>query len=311
MQNNREFNPEEFANKVRHELSDLPKAEIGALTDGLEADLIERLSEEGAAFEPGEPSAYAAELREAAGVPSKSRSNSRLSSAALIESMQALLLRSSVGAKLLEFGISTRPVWWVLRAVVAWALFAGVLYSYADGFVLLPVLIFLSIQLGRKKWFTHKFFTAILLPLNLIAVIAIIPVQEMAIRTLNNYANAQAVLASLPGSDGLRLDGEPITELHVFDSEGSEIAEPTFKDQRGNSIELPSTAVAYMLVPDVYGMSPAEASLAMKQAGIESVDFIYLDDVSEKYGVVVSIDPATPGSMVTKFDVLTLTIGLE
>jgi hypothetical protein len=311
MQNNRDFNPEEFANKVRNELSDLPKAEISALTDGLEADLIERLSEEGAFFAPGEPSAYAAELREAAGVPSKSRSNSRLSSAALIESLQALLLRSSIGAKVLEFGISIRPVWWVLRAVVAWALFAGVFYSYADGFVLLPLLIFLSIQLGRKKWFTHKFFTAILLPLNLIAVIAIIPVQEMAIRTLSNYENAQSVLAGLPGSDGLRLDGEPITELHVYDSEGSEISEPTFKDQRGNQIELPSTAVAYMLVPDVYGMSPVEASLALKQAGIESVDFIYLDDVSEKYGVVVSIDPATPGSMVTKFDVITLTIGLE
>ena len=61
---------DEFAAKVREALSDLPPDELDELTDGLEADLAERAEESG--LELGDPSAYAEELRAAAGYPPRS-----------------------------------------------------------------------------------------------------------------------------------------------------------------------------------------------------------------------------------------------
>jgi hypothetical protein len=216
---------------------------------------------------------------------------------------------TTFGASALDFGISVRPVWWVLRAIVAWAVFAGVFYSFGDGLILLPIVIFLSVQWGRQKWFTGKFFTGLVLPLNLLAVLALIPVQEMAIRTLANYANAEEMLRNWPGSDGLRLDGKPVTEIRAFDSTNIEVTGLSFKDQSGSLIELPQTQVAYYQMPDIMDMTVAEANLALTQAGIPAVDIEYMDGVDDKTGVVVKVYPPNPGDLVTKFDVVTVTIG--
>jgi uncharacterized membrane protein len=58
----------EFAAAVRSALSDLGPDEADDLTDGLEADLTDRLAD-GDATELGDPAAYAEELRAAAGLP--------------------------------------------------------------------------------------------------------------------------------------------------------------------------------------------------------------------------------------------------
>ncbi len=298
-----------FAKAIRAELSDLPKREIQELTEGLEADLTERFAEEGAEFPLESAHEYAADLREAAGVTPRAAKSKAFSAKALTENVETWLRKTALGNAILEFGISIRPVWWVLRAIVAWAIFAGVFYSFGDGLILLPIVIFLSVQWGRKKWFTNKFFTSLLLPLNLAATLGIIPVQEMVIRTLNNYANAEEMMRNWPGSDGLRLDGEPVTELKAFDSKNNEISGLSFKDQSGKLIELPETQVAYFPMPDIMDMTVSEANLALTQAGIPAVDIEYLDGATDKTGVVVKVYPTNPGDLVTKFDVVTVTIG--
>ena len=309
MQTLTDKNFDAFAKAVRAELSDLPKREIQELTEGLEADLAERFAEEGSDFEFGSAAEYAAELREAAGITPKPEKRKAFSSQAFIQNVESSFRRTAFGTSILDFGISVRPVWWVLRAIVAWGIFAGVFYSFADGLLLLPVLVFLSVQWGRKKWFTNKFFSALLLPLNLVAILGLIPLQEMVIRSLNNYANAEEMMRNWPGSDGLRLDGEPVTELKAFDSSEQEIKDLTFKDQAGNPIELPATQVAYYPMPDIMGMTFEEAHLALNQAGIPAVDNEYLSGADDKNGVVVKVYPPTPGDLVTKFDVVTVTFG--
>jgi hypothetical protein len=303
-----DINIQAFAEAVRAELADLPKREIQDLTDGLEADLAEKFAEEGVDFSAVSASDYAAELRDAAGVAPKSPRRSAFSSKVLIQNTEEWFRKTAFGTGILEFGISIRPVWWVLRALVMWFIFAGVFYSFTAGAILLPILILLSIQLGRKKWFTGKFFSALVLPLNLIAVLLLLPAQGMALIKLSNYANAEEMLRLMPGSDGLRYNGEPITELKAFDSESQEVTGLTYKDQTGQTIEIPLTDVAYFLMPDLLGKTAYQAQQALTQAGIENVDFIYLDGASDVNGVVVAVNPSQPGAMVTQYDVVELTL---
>lgn len=303
-----DINIQAFAEAVRAELADLPKHEIQDLTDGLEADLAEKLADEGVDFANISAADYAAELREAAGVAPKALRRKVFSSMALIQNTEDWFRKTAFGTSIIEFGISIRPVWWVLRALVMWFIFAGVFYSFTAGAILLPIFILLSIQLGRKKWFTGKFFSALVLPLNLIALLLLLPAQGMALIKLNNYANAEEMLRLMPESDGLRYNGEPITELKAFDSESQEVTGLTYKDQTGQTIEIPLTDVAYFLMPDLLGKTAYQAQQALTQAGIENVDFIYLDGASDVNGVVVAVNPSQPGAMVTQYDVVELTL---
>ena len=303
-----DINIQAFAEAVRAELADLPKREIQDLTDGLEADLAEKLAEEGVDFSSISASDYATELRDAAGVAPKTPRRKAFSSMALIQNTEDWFRKTAFGTSILEFGISVRPVWWVLRALVIWFIFAGSIYSFTSGAILIPIFVLLSIQLGRKKWLTGKFFSALVLPLNLIAVLLLLPAQGMLMIKLNNYANAEEMLRTMPGSDGLRYNGEPITELKAFDSESQEVTGLTYKDQTGQKIEIPLADVAYFLMPDLLGKTSYQAQQALTQAGIENVDFIFLDGATDVNGVVVAVNPSQPGAMVTQFDVVELTL---
>jgi hypothetical protein len=304
-----DINIQAFAEAVRAELADLPKREIQDLTDGLEADLAEKFAEEGVDFSAVSASDYAAELRDAAGVAPKSPRRSAFSSKVLIQNTEEWFRKTAFGTGILEFGISIRPVWWVLRALVIWFIFAGSIYSFTSGAILIPIFILISIQLGRKKWLTGKFFAALVLPLNLIAVLLLLPAQGMLMIKLNNYAIAEEMLRTMPGSDGLRYNGEPVTQLRAFDADSQEVIGLSFEDQRGQKIEIPTTGVAYFPIPELLGKTSMQAQQALTLAGIENVDFIYLDGVTDVNGVVVAVNPSQPGAMVTEFDVVELTLG--
>ena len=64
-----------YVRAVRAWLGDLPADEVEDLTAGMEADLAERAAESGGPLGGllGEPEAYAAELRSAAGLPPRRR----------------------------------------------------------------------------------------------------------------------------------------------------------------------------------------------------------------------------------------------
>jgi hypothetical protein len=282
-----------FAAAVRAELADLPKRELEELTEGLAADLEERFAEEGLAFNPGSAAAYAAELREAAGVAPKPTKRKAFSSAALIDNTEGWFRSTALGTAVLEFGISIRPVWWALRALVAWLFIAGLGFNSASSIALLPVFVFLSIQWGRKTWFTNRFFASILLPLNLIAILLLIPAQELVIQRINNFTNAESMLQNWPATDGLRLDGEPITELKAFDANQQEVLGLSYNDQSGNSLVQFGTEPGEPIeVPDLKGLNMQDLNNQISQLGISGVDFNHVDDATEVEARVIATVPA-------------------
>ncbi|CAB4686850.1 MAG: PASTA domain-containing protein [Actinobacteria bacterium] len=298
----------EFAASVRRELSDLPKSVIEELTSDLETSLEERRADEGHDFKLGSALEYAEELREAAGVGLKPSSKRRFGSKATVAALESRLRKNPLTEAILDFGISIRPLWWVLRATLAWGLFSGFYPNSATDLGLLVLLIFLSVQWGRKKWFTGKFFEAILLPLNLVAVLLLAPASVLISNAVNTAINTQQVLQEWSVDSGLVYNGESVTEIKAYDSAGAEVSGLIFRDQNGNPLEIgvPLEELTQYQVPDVLGFSYENANSALSEAGLPGVDYIWLNDVREQDAYVVSIEPAA-GSAVTSRDVVTVT----
>ncbi|MFM6971323.1 MAG: PASTA domain-containing protein [Rhodoluna sp.] len=297
---------EAFAAAVRAELSDLPKREIEELTDGLEADLAERLSEEGENFNPGSAAVYAAELREAAGVTPKPEKKKFFSSRILLTNVESWFRRNNFGTAFFEFALSLRPVWWVLRAIVAY------LIVYALGLAitvwLLPIFIVVSVQWGRKKWLRGKFFTALLLPLNLLAVALLYPAAAVIESKVVDYYSMQATLAMQRPIDGLRLNGEEVTKIKAF-SNDMEVFDLQFTDQNGNP--LPGWVANNgnpIEIPNVIGMTISELNTVIADAGIGGVDLNRIDDAPDNELVVISVDPPV-GHWIDPNSSITATVG--
>lgn len=308
MQTLTDSNIEVFAASVRLELRDLPKSVIEELTGDLEASLQERKVDEGTDFQLGSPVEYAAELREAAGVEPKSARQKFLSAQAFSLRLENWMRKYSITRSILEFAISTRPLWWVIRATIAWGLLTDFYASSLADFALLSLFVFLSIQWGRKKWFTGKFFEAILLPLNAIAVLLLLPASVLLSNAVNSAMNAQQVMQEWSVDEGLTYNGEPVTDLKAFDSKNTEVNGLTFEDQNGTKIEIgvPLSELTQYQVPDVIGLSFYDAHNALLEAKVLGVDYVYLDNVREEDAYVVSVEPAA-GSAVTARDVITVT----
>jgi hypothetical protein len=283
-----DINIKAFAEAVRAELADLPKREIQDLTDGLEADLAEKLAEEGVDFANISAADYAAELREAAGVAPKTLRRRAFSSMALIQNTEDWFRKSSLGTWVLDFGISIRPVWWVLRVVVMFVIFGTFLLPMW----LFPVAVFLSIMWGRGLWFTARLFKSILLPLNLIAIVLLVPAIDSGLRTFDQYvANNDLVQSTdYANRQGLQLNGEQVLQVKAFDAAGAEVNGLTYQDQNGNP--LFPVAADPIEVPDITGMTIPEFQAALTAVGIENVEINYLNESDTAGdGVVLRTEP--------------------
>ena len=170
-----------FATAVRTALSDLPPDELDELTDGLEADLSERLDEapdDTAGL--GDPVAYAEELRAAAGYPPRAaRShlgaampNLRTLPQQIRAGWTALVERHAWLASALAFLAVLRPVWWVLRGAAAYAILASLLGVSGTALWFVGVaMVVLSVQVGRGRmqhrswvrWTTHAVSAIVIL----------------------------------------------------------------------------------------------------------------------------------------------------
>jgi uncharacterized membrane protein len=295
---------EDFAASVRLELRDLPKSVVEELTGDLEASLQERREDEGDEFQLGSPTDYAAELREAAGVSPKPARTRAFSSKSFVASIESWFRKYAITRAILEFGFSIRPLWWVLRAVIAWVIFGNLLSSTTSAIVLVTS-VFLSVQWGRKKWFTNRFFAALLLPLNLLAMILVIPAQDSVLRNINAVSSELDYGRAL-SNNGLNLNGSPIDEIQTFDAKGNLVTGLTFKDSSGNTLlSTPSSAVT---VPELAGMNLFEVQQALGLIGLNNVDIVYENNATELTGVVSRTDPAAGQSISTDS---TITIYLD
>lgn len=250
-----------FAAAVRTHLDDLPADDVDDLLDGLEADLSDQASEAGDDFELPDATTYAAELRAAAGLPERS-AGSRGRRTSVVQMVRdgwietgASVRRSPVGAWVLDFLSSLRPVWWLLRGIT-WYFAAYVLlltfipsrtYNGLLGAVfvlngnvgawaMLLGLLLLSVQWGRGRWLPWRGVRV----LRTVASIGAILALPMLVGL---YSSAVSQISTDSGPDyasylppGLSVDGQRVRNIYAFDADGNPIPTVQLFDQDGNAL---------------------------------------------------------------------------
>jgi len=220
-----------FAAGVRAALADLPAEEVDDLTEGLEADLAESLAEDLRRTLP-DPVAYAAELRAAAGLPTRApRRGLRAGLADAWRDDMArtkdAITRSPAAAAALAFFVPLRPAWWIARAWVAIWLSAAV-YGDEQGFAfepawIVPLLgaVVVSVQWGRGLWQFPRVRDVVVAG-NIIAGLAFVPVVLSAYGNVgDDYVPAEYVDQGAYDVEGLAMSGEPVTNIYAYDSAGN------------------------------------------------------------------------------------------
>jgi hypothetical protein len=247
---------DDFARAVRAALSDLPADEVEDLTDGLEADLAERASDQDSP-DFGDPVAYANELRSAAGLPPR-ESNGSSSVSSVIGSAWTDLVgglrelnRHPLVARLVAFFVALRPLWWAFRAAVfygilTWA-FGMPFLAFNFGTLLVGAIsLVVSVQLGRGKWQPRAWMRTALLVLNVLLVISV-PIALLAMSSAfgsevnNAYADGQN--QGLESYNGLEYNGRQITNIFAYDAAGKPLTDVQLFDQKGRPLDtVPDTA---------------------------------------------------------------------
>jgi len=236
-----------FVEAVRAELSDLSAEERDELTDGLEADLVDALSDSGAPPEKqlSDPVDYAAELRSAAGLPPRAGSSGeeRQGAAARVQALVAerrdAVLRQPWWPDVRAFLVTLRPVWWVLRALVA---AATVSWVFGGGqFLLALIAVVISVEVGRRGLAAQRpGWRSAVVVANGIAVVALLLVFAPSPGRLLDAGRStdQASGSSDPSGDGLRFDGDPVRNVFPYDSQGRPLTGIQLFDQEGRPLTV-------------------------------------------------------------------------
>ncbi|WP_134740296.1 hypothetical protein [Nocardioides sp. 503] len=252
---------EAFVADVRARLADLSDDEREELLGGLEADLSDQVADGADVLDDvlGDPAAYAAELRAAAGLPERSRTRRRLSlpgrptPASLTDDLDRLRARffelvesrpwSSQAWGVVE---PLRPAWWVLRAWIAvtfvdqmvgeweYVTFVPTLGAPLLGELVLAVAIVVSALIGLGRLWPGSgpdrplLFRVALIAANIAAVL--IPLgftQAGAYGSGNdNYDSAMAYNDGYRAGSfqpGLRVDSDKVRSLFVYDAQGDPV----------------------------------------------------------------------------------------
>ncbi|TDB77592.1 hypothetical protein [Micromonospora sp. KC721] len=245
----------DYVGRVRAALADLPPA----LRDELTEDLPEHLAEVAAEGDGslvqrlGEPEAYAAELRTAAGAGERTDGSRSLESriGAVVRGARSRLARvdARLGpllgyASAGEFLRLLRPAWWVLRGYLA-ALLLGVLSSNGDvallprlghsvvaGALLLVGFVLASIWLGRnvgtlKRW-PRRLMHAGTVVLVIFGLTVLVQADERA--NWDSTYGYDTVSVGHPY--------EAVEDVYVYDSEGRLVENARLFDQNGTPIRL-------------------------------------------------------------------------
>jgi len=251
-----------YAAQVRAALTDLGPENVDDLTDGLEANLADALADDGRAHrgslvdEFGEPAAYAAELRTAAGLAAASTGRRGGLRAALgapgreLRDVAVRVLARVRGTRWFpgveDLAVALRPAWWVLRG---WALTHLVLQvldaeptgwfwlpSTLGGWVLLVLCVVASAQWGRGRWRTGRRWHRVLVLLSaFLAVAGVVLLLWLPAAAQQERQRMQWALDSRP-SDGVLVDGEYSFNLFVYDAAGHPVEGAQIFDQAGRPV---------------------------------------------------------------------------
>lgn len=263
-----------YLTAVATHLADLPEAEREELIDDLREHLKEVAAEgEGSLSDRlGPPSEYAEEFRASAGLPvssSEPPSFFRRAAAGMVASGPGRLVRKAIdsraGRSLIEFLPQLRPGWWVLRGYLA-VLMLDVLTGYhyygdVDD-LLVPHLngsqvwaliaiglgIAASVALGRRSG-TPPIRRLSLLVNGVAVVLGIVAFSRLG---QPYYFMPQYYESGSESAPYLHhADGEPITNICPYGSDGKPLAGVLLFDQSGRAIENPAESVYARVVPQI------------------------------------------------------------
>lgn len=226
---------------VRAALSDLPAEDVEEFTTGMEADLAERLAEPGEGTlrdRLGDPEAYAAELRAAAGLPprvvgpaAKKPAGQRLSEWWDRTSGQVLTA--------MPWLRELRPIWWAVRGfslafVPALVLGAGIVWLGILGAIL-------SIAFGlmaREGKFSGEWVGPIRVIGNL-AAIALLPFALILLATSSSYHEpTYGEPQNSMFANGIASAGNPLTNIYAYGEDGRRIDKVRLYDESGRELRL-------------------------------------------------------------------------
>jgi len=252
-----------FVEEVRRELADLDDETRDELVGGLEADLSDQLAD---GTPLGDPDAYAAELRAAAGLPeARRRSLPSLpdlrAPGELIDRSRARFLALVERPRLApawEVAVALRPAWWVARAWLAvttldvltgaWEPVAPVptLGVPLVGEAILVVGIVISTLVG-----TGRLWPGVGPDRSIARRLALLALNAGALAaplvwnsSLSHHPDWEAYGTGYDDgvravdTDGLQLDGRPIHNVYAYDATGQPIERVQLFDEDGDPIEI-------------------------------------------------------------------------
>lgn len=267
-----------YAAEVRAQFADLSDAESAELLEDLEDHLSEVAAEDAGTLRErlGAPAAYARELRQAAGLPepgegsgsggpaggAKARRTLRFRARSKVRGAVAEAERqirvNPAGAAVLDFLPSLRPAWWVLRGwVVArvlqvmttdvdpwhdFSLIPRVGYSTLIGALMLVAAIVGSVYVGRRT-FSGGWRGRLVTASQGALVVFTVAMALSAIQAENDDANTAAwgrgpSPVSALSQARLSEDGQPVTNLYVYDQSGKLLNGVLVYDQDGRPVNL-------------------------------------------------------------------------
>lgn len=293
-----------YVAQVRAELADLPAEEVEEITLGMEADLAELAAESGAdlRIRLGTPQAYAAELRAAAGLPSRaSRDQAGLGRWAREHAGAVRDAAAGTGAQLLSGAPwlrELRGAWWVARGLAAGAYLALVLswFPATAKVIIVGLAIGASVMLGlrtasgRLRWWPVALLNVTL------AVVALV-LGLRALTTERTAAPEVATISKVP-AEGLYNGGALVGNLYAYDAQGRRIESVRLFDQRGHQVVINGTEAEESV--GSYGDSTTTTTFYDENGEPRTVDSFPAAWIGPAWGPIlgwtppVSIIPATP-----------------
>lgn len=230
----------QFVAAVRSHFADLDPEDRDELLGGLEADISDLVAERGPGA-LGDPDVYAVELRAAAGLPPyaprRTRAFPGIGLGEVLDDVHRSWDRAldALPGSPRGFVESLQPVWWVLRAVVAWMLVqdfrSPAVVLDARWWLVLAVMVAVSVQLGRREWglgILRRAAAGRLLvgALNLLALALLPGAVDRATWYVAETRGEQLyghLWNGLQDSDTLTYQGRQVCTLRVVDKEGRRV----------------------------------------------------------------------------------------
>lgn len=253
--------PDDYLDRVRLALGDLPAADRDDLLEDLQGHLEELRAEDPSLDllrRLGDPTEYALELRLAAGLPQGEHplvrptvgerlAGGRAAAAARVRTLP-------LGAATLDLLIQLRPAWWLVRAYGAVVVLEGVrrrldrgsgsfdtlLPSVARsrelGLVALIVLGAASVAVGRRR------LTGTARVMLVLANVVLAVATVAHVHSASQYRPYERISQQLCCGELYGPHGDPITNLYGYDENGTLIPRVQLFDQNGQPINLTGNA---------------------------------------------------------------------